>query len=138
MPRAQHRLGRLRARALVELDRKDEALEVYEALESRFGRAVEVRLRASTSGAARERAELLVKLGREADAEALLDRVAGRLEGSVEPRLQRELAAVLEARARLSAKRAPHGGGATRSRARREAARGRATERDAAAPALDA
>ncbi|MCB9613728.1 MAG: SIR2 family protein [Sandaracinus sp.] len=101
MPRAQHRLGRLRARALVELDRKDEALEVYEALESRFGRAVEVRLRASTSGAARERAELLVKLGREADAEALLDRVAGRLEGSVEPRLQRELAAVLEARAPL-------------------------------------
>jgi hypothetical protein len=101
MPRAQHRLGRLRARALVELGRRDEALEVYDSLETRFARAVEVRLRASAAGAARERAELLVALGREPDAEAGLDRVVARLEGSVESRLQRELAAVLDARAAL-------------------------------------
>lgn len=138
MPRAQHRLGRLRARALVELGRRDEALEVYDTLETRFARAVEVRLRASTAGAARERAELLVTLGREVDAEAALDRVVGRLEGSVEPRLQRELAALLDARGVLrEARGKAHEARTDRERALRlrEAAPPNGTQRP---PALDA
>lgn len=101
MPRARHRLARLEARALLAADRREEALAIYDALETRFARAVEPRLRASVASAGRERAELLIGLGRADDALAALDRQVGRLDESIEPRLVRELAATLEARAAL-------------------------------------
>ncbi|HJL01632.1 MAG TPA: SIR2 family protein [Polyangiaceae bacterium LLY-WYZ-15_(1-7)] len=117
MPRAVHRLLRLKARALVADRRAAAALEIYDELEARFGKATGHRLRASVAGAQRERAAVLVELGREDDALDALDALVKRLEKAASARMRRELASALALRAEL------HGARGAKDAADEDAAR---------------
>jgi len=104
MPRAVHRLLRLKARALSAEDRRQAAaLDVYEELERRFGNTTSARLRSSVMGARRERAGVLHAMGRHEEALAELDDLVRRLERSADAQLHRERAASLALRADVHA-----------------------------------
>lgn len=102
MPRAHHRLRRLRARALVAERRLDAALTEYEELRARFADATEARLRVSVCGGERERAAVLADLGRAKDADAVLESLASRLAGLDDRAARRERVLVLTARAEIA------------------------------------
>ncbi|MEM9073805.1 MAG: SIR2 family protein [Myxococcota bacterium] len=99
MPRAHHRLLAIRARALAAEGRGGAALEAYEELLTRFGKASETRLRAAVVGSGRERAALLMKLEHYDEAKEHLDALVRR---SLRVRsLEHELATLYALRSEL-------------------------------------